>query len=239
MKKALILGLVAVLILGLPSIAMAGKENGKVKGEPSSSKTAQFGASKHLSAPKHLLKEEKVTGRDNKPVKFAHSQGAVHSEIVIDYNVPGGETASGTATITIARGNHVETFEVAVPWGLTNDEAAAFLMEAFGPLVQEAFGLEARSLKLTSFAFDEETGVATASVIATHGEAPLRGEIFGGEEDPEAPDPEDPEDPGDPEDPVDPDEETDEELDEEVDEEVDNELDEETDEESDDSTTDL
>lgn len=257
MRKALILSLVLVLILALPSIAMAGKGNGKVKGDPASTESVQVGAVKEKSlaknqsaakgvstlkvksapkdpsAPKRLLKEEKAAAKASKPVKVVLSQGAVHGQIVVDYNVPGGETASGTATLTVGRGNHVEVFETTIPWGLTNEEAIALLIEEFAPLVQEAFGLEARSLRVKSFAFDEETGIAIATVVAIHGEAPIRVKALDGEGDPEVP--EVPDD----EEPVDPGEEPDEELDEELDDEQGDESDEESDGESDESTTDL
>lgn len=244
MKKAMIVGLVAVLILALPAVAMAGKGNGKGKGALSGTAAAsqvmsrkqlmvcdpelegeclQYGAMNQLRHTKAVKNTHKVMGA-SQSAKFGSSQGAIHCEMVIDYNVPGTEGSSGTATLTATRGTQVEVFEALVPWGLSNDEAIALLMEAFGPLVEEAFGLQVNSFKLKSFDFDETTGIAVASFIAIHGEAPISV-------------------PGDEGEVEDPDEETDEELedetDEELDEEVDDESDDETDEDPDDTTTDL
>jgi len=141
------------------------------------------------------------------------NQGAVKCLLVIDYTVPGsgvpeGTPPSGTMTLTASRGSVTNTFEALIPWGLTNEEAFQLILETFGPIVYDSFGLLVNSFRVLSYSFDEETSVTTISFCAIHGKAPVSLDAIFGEEGPGRPeepvDPQDPVDPDNPEDPENP-----------------------------------
>lgn len=176
MKKALTVALVAVLILSLPAVAMAARldvgggrgsrrQNGQHSGQQGKQHDTQQGNAVMNMLGNTERNQNKFAGESKS--NQAMSQGAVHIELVID--------AEGVTTLAAARGSHVETFELEIPADLTEDEALTFISEALSTLAEEAFGLEVNSVRLKTFAVDEETGAVAATFIASHGER-LEGE---------------------------------------------------------------
>jgi hypothetical protein len=154
MKRFLTMLLILVLVLGLAGTAVAGTDKTKRN---------------RVEVENRL----KVEGEDPDEVEEdGPSQGAVHGMLTIDYKTPGD--GKGTMTLVAKRGALVETFEAEIPWGLNDEEAMAYILEVFAPVVKEAFGLEVNSFKVLGYEFDQETSITTAELVAIHGKAPVR-----------------------------------------------------------------
>ncbi len=175
-KSVLAMSLILVLVFGLAGTAMAANDKTKrnrvgveneleVQSEDPDEIEEEVEEEVETDEPDD--EEEVEDGEEEGP-----SQGAVHGLLTIDYKVPGD--GKGTMTLVAKRGSVVETFEAEIPWGLTDEEAIDYILEAFAPVVKEAFGLEVSSFKVQEYEFDAETSVTTALVLAVHGKAPVK-----------------------------------------------------------------
>lgn len=171
MKKILTVALAVALVLGFAGTGMAAVL------EDSELEVAEV-ETPELEEPEEEEAEEEEAEIEEPEVDDGMSQGTIQCALVIDYTVPGvdatGTGGSGTIILTAARGEQVETFTAEIPWGLTDEEAIAYITSTFGPLIEEKFGLEVNSFKVSDIAFDQETSVTTATFKAIHGRAPTR-----------------------------------------------------------------
>lgn len=172
-KRLLTISLILVLVLGLAGTAMAGTDKTKRNRVDASNRLRVEGEDLDEAEENEAEEEDdEEPEEDEGDEEEGPSQGAVHCLLTIDYTIPGNGT--GSMTLVAKRGSIVETFEAEIPWGLTDEEAMAYILEAFAPVVKEAFGLEVNSFKVLGYEFDQETSITTAELVAIHGKAPVR-----------------------------------------------------------------
>lgn len=152
MKRMLTLGLALVLILGMATTATAGSDKSK---EIKTRMESQL-----------QVHSEDAVEAEEKDEEEGLSQGAVQCLLTID----GG----GTVTLVAKRGSVEKTFTGQIPSGLDNAEAILAIKEVFVAQILEALGLEVNSFKALDFRFDQATSTTTATLLAIHGEAPIK-----------------------------------------------------------------